>query len=371
MTAGGTSGGPWAWHGHLAAWIAVVALAAAWATAVAAARRRGVPVRVTRHQRQAAAGALVALVVATTWPLADLAAHWSLTALVVQRLLLTLAAAPLLLLATPAPVLAWLTRPWPLDACLERLTHPVVAVAVVTAVAVGTLSGPAVHAQAVSTGTRAAIDAALLGAGMVLWAPVVRHVPGATRARPVGTAAYLFVQSVVPTFPAVVYVFARHPLYPAFAQAHLAIGLSPLGDQQLAGIVAKVGTLPVLWSAAWVALARAERADATGDDGELLLWADVERRLQRAERRSRRRVRLRPDRSLRPREPRRTFFPTVEPPAATPADDATAPGEGGGGGGAPARDPGAGPLQGQSTPPGGRRPPGRTGNGQAGDEPGP
>ncbi len=82
----------------------------------------------TRRQLRCLAGALVALALALTWPLADLAAHWSLTALVVQRLLLTLGAAPLLLLAMPSPLLAALTRPAPLDACLETLTRPVVAV---------------------------------------------------------------------------------------------------------------------------------------------------------------------------------------------------------------------------------------------------
>ena len=40
-----------------------------------------------------------------------------------------------------------------------------------------------------------------------------------------------------------------------------ALGISPLVDQQLAGVVAKVATLPVLWSAAWMALMRAQRVD--------------------------------------------------------------------------------------------------------------
>ncbi len=61
------------------------------------------------------------MAVALTWPLADLAAHWSLTARFFQRLVLTLAAAPLLLLAVPAPLLAALPRPASLDACLSLL----------------------------------------------------------------------------------------------------------------------------------------------------------------------------------------------------------------------------------------------------------
>jgi putative membrane protein len=256
--------------------------------------------------------------VALTWPLADLAAHWSLTALVVQRLLLTLGAAPLLLVATPVPVLAAATRPARIDAVVAAMTRPVAAVAAFSALAIGTLLTPAVAAQASSPWWRGATDVTLLVGGVVLWGPALRHVPGAHRTSPVGLAAYLFVQSVVPTFPAVLYVFARHPLYPAFAGAHRAIGLSPLVDQQLAGVVAKVATLPVLWSAAWLALARAQRAEAGGDD-QPLTWAEVERQLERAERAEHRR----PPGVLRRLKygstPPSPADPPVDPPAGTDA----------------------------------------------------
>jgi len=281
--------GPFAFHLHAVAWLAVAAVGLTYAVAV---RRTPPTVRSettpTRRQWWCLAGGLLALVVALTWPVADLAAHWSLTALLVQRLLLTLAAAPLLLLALPSPLIAALTRPAPVDRALEVLTRPPVAVVVFTVIAVGTLLTPAVAAQASSGIVRGAVDVVLLFGGVVLWGPVLRHIPGASRPSPVGLAAYLFVQSVVPGFPSVVYVFARHPLYPAFAHAHAAIGLSPVGDQQLAGVVAKVATLPVLWTVAWVALTRAAREDRAGSDTGVLTWAEVERQLQRAERREKR-----------------------------------------------------------------------------------
>ncbi len=284
------SGDPLALHLHPLAWLALAAVALAYAFAVS--RMRGAAAAgplPTRRQRSYLAGGLAALAVALTWPLADLAAHWSLTALVVQRLVLTLAAAPLLLLAVPAPLLAVLSRPAPLDACLDFFTRPVVAVVTFTVVAVGTLLPGAVAAQASSPWWRGLTDVGLVFGGAVLWGPVLRHIPGAHHTVPVGIAAYLFVQSVIPTFPAVIYVFARHPLYGNFGHVRNALGLSPLVDQQLAGVVAKVATLPVLWSAAWRALMRAQRADtaeAEGEDGEPLTWAEVERHLERCARRA-------------------------------------------------------------------------------------
>lgn len=275
------TGGPWAFHGHVGAWVAV-------AVAVVVLLLAGRRARRTRRQRWQLSGGVVALAACTTWPLADLAAHWSLTALLVQRLLLTLVCAPLLLLSVPRPALARLTRPAPVDAVVELVSRLPVAVVVFTTVVVGTLVVPAVQEQAASAAMRGAFDGLLLLAGVVLWVPVLGTVPGTRHSSSVARAAYLVVQSVLPNFPAVIFIFARHPLYGAFAHAHRAIALSALGDQQLAGVVAKVGTLPVLWTAAYRALARAQRADEKDADDEPLYWSDVERALERSERAERR-----------------------------------------------------------------------------------
>jgi len=282
-------GSPWAYHLHLGAWAAIGLAAVGYGLAVRRlASTHGPSALPTRRQLGSLAAGLLALVVALTWPVADLATRWSLTGLLVQRLLLTLAAAPLLLLAAPVPLLAAVTRPAPVDAVVRVLTRPVAAVIAFSVLAIGTLLAPAVAAQSSSAAWRGGTDVALLLGGCVLWAPTMRHIPGVHGTSPVGVAAYLFVQSIVPTFPAIVYVFAHHPLYPAFAHAHRAIGLSPLVDQQVAGVVAKVATLPVLWSAAYIALARAQRADAAPTEEEPLTWATVERELERAERAERR-----------------------------------------------------------------------------------
>jgi cytochrome c oxidase assembly factor CtaG len=241
-------------------------------------------VRPSSKQRWAFAVAMLSVLVVGSWPLEDLAAHWSLTALVVQRLLLVLVAAPMLLISLPVALAGRLTKPRAIDAVLAFVSKPVAAVVIFTAIAVGTLLTPAVAAQSSSPVARAATDALLLVSGFVLWSPVMTSLPGASRPSHLGRAVYLFVQSVVPGFPSVVFIFAHHPLYPAFSHVHEALGLSPLVDQQLAGVVAKVATLPVLWSAAWMALSKAQLFDREGTDTEPLTWAEVQRQLERAER---------------------------------------------------------------------------------------
>ncbi|HWD55225.1 MAG TPA: cytochrome c oxidase assembly protein [Acidimicrobiales bacterium] len=277
-------GHPFDWHPHVVWLLAVVALVAGylWATAAggrwpSSGRQRGVFV----------AGAVL-LGAAVTWPLGDLAAHWLLVALVLQRLLLMLAVPPLLVLGTPRPLLVRLTRPVPVDAVLRVVVRPIPAVAIVTVVAVATLTTGAVSLAARSSVAQVVLELVVLGAGFVLWAPVLHELPGAPKLSALGRGAYLIVQSIVPSFLSIVWIFARHPLYPAYAHSGKVIGLSPLLDQQLSGFVAKLGTIAVLWTVAFVVMTRADASDTAGKDAEPLIWSDVERELERADRRERR-----------------------------------------------------------------------------------
>lgn len=281
---------PWAFSPHVVGWVLVLACGVAY---VLAARRPGWGVR--RRQMVSFFAGLVLLLAAISWPIADLAAHWSLTALVVQRLLFLLAVPPLLVLGAPAPLLAALTRPAPIDAIVRAVSRPVVAILVVTVLAAATLTTGAVDAQASHSWARALLDLVLLGAGAVLWAPVLHQLPGAPRPTAFGQAGYLIVQSIVPSFLAVVWIFARHPLYRSYTEHPRFAGMSPLLDQQVAGFLAKLATIAVLWTVAFIVLSRAQRATSAGRDPDPLTWADVSRHLERAERRSteRRRTGLR------------------------------------------------------------------------------
>ncbi len=280
---GGVKPSPWAFAPDFAAWGAALAVSVGYAVVV-----HRPAFAADRRQIRSFAGAMAVLLLALTWPVADLAAHWSLTALVVQRLLLTLAVPPLLLLSLPRPLVAAATRPAPLDALARSASRPPVAVVVVTVVFVATLTTAAVDAESSSAIARALLDLVLLAAGVVLWLPVLAPVPGTPQLPALGRAGYLIVQSIVPSFLAVVWILARHPLYPPFDHPGRVAGLTPLADQEVAGFLAKLGTIAVLWTVAFVAVSRAQPTRPPDDGEQPLTWVDVERHLQRAERRQRR-----------------------------------------------------------------------------------
>ncbi len=277
------AGHPFDWHLHLVWLLALLGLVAGylWAT------RHAGCAATTRQTLLFLCGVLL-LAGAVTWPLGDLASHWLLCALVLQRLLLTLAVPPLLVLGTPRPVIARLTRPAAVDAVLRVAVRPLPAVGIVTVVAVATLTVGAVSLAAQSVVACAAIQLLVLASGFVLWAPVLTELPGTVRLSALGRGGYLIVQSIVPSFLSVVWIFARHALYPTFTYQGKILGMTPLLDQELAGFLAKLSTIAVLWTVAFVIMTRAQSAETAGQDTDPLVWSDVEREIERADRRDRR-----------------------------------------------------------------------------------
>lgn len=266
---------PVTWHPAL--WVCLTVLIAAY---VIVTRRPSF--RATRSQRVRFACAIVALLVACGWPLGDLALHVSLSATVTQRLLLMLVVAPLLIKAIPTDLVAAATRPAPIDRLCAVVTHPAIAIVVVTVVGTVTLL-PGVVAWGASTpGASATMVLVTLCLGVVLWLPVFGIVPGSRQLSPVARGGYLLAASLVVTSLSFIWIFAKHPLYHSFMHQESVLGLSPIVDQQLAGFVSKFGAYVPLWTIAFVLFSRA--ADASADDESTLRWSDVQRHLERVER---------------------------------------------------------------------------------------
>jgi cytochrome c oxidase assembly factor CtaG len=287
------------WHLDIFWTLAIPALVMAY---VVATRTEGC--RPTPRQRHFFTAGVVALLVAFMWPLGDLAAHWSLLALVLQRLLLTLAIPPLLVTGTPRPIIVRLTRPAAVDAVLRLVVKPVPAIIIVTVVAVGTLTTGLVSLGADSGVARAVIQLVVLFSGFVLWAPALTELPGTQPLSAIGRGGYLIVQSIVPSFLSVVWIFARRALYASYDHPGRVFGMSPVLDQQLAGFLAKLSTIAVLWTVAFTLMTRSQATTGADEDAEPLIWSDVEREIERADRRDQRAHRPQPcNASLPPEAP--------------------------------------------------------------------
>jgi cytochrome c oxidase assembly factor CtaG len=244
-------------------------------------RRSGFPA--TRPEATRFAGAVLVVLVAYGWPLGDLAAHVSLSALVLQRVLVLLAAVPLFMASVPCDLVTVATRPAIVDRVVVACSRPAVAVVVVTVVGTASLTPPAVTWSTSSAVPTAAFGLANVALGVVLWLPVLSRVPGTHHLSSVGKGVYLLIASLVVTALSIVWIFAQHPMYGSFHHQREVLGISPILDQQLAGFISKLATYGPMWTIAFVLLAHTSGEESPGP--ATLRWADVQRELERHARR--------------------------------------------------------------------------------------
>lgn len=261
---------PFHWHV-----VTALAIVAAWVAHL-------VTVRDARHRGRAGAG-LAVLAAVVLWPVGDLAARVSLSVATAQRLVIILLVAPLLARSVPSDLASRLTRPAAVDTAVRVAAKPGVALAIVTIVGTASLTSPVVDAGAEHAWVRALTVLADLVVGAVFWLPVLDVIPGTTRLSPMGRAGYLFGGSILVTALSFVWIFARHPLYPALHHQRALVHLSAVADQQVAGFVAKFGAYGPLWAMAFAIIARAHESGVAPEESPLH-WADVERELERVDR---------------------------------------------------------------------------------------
>lgn len=193
---------------------------------------------------------MVVFWLASDWPLGTLGAGYLASAHMVQFLLYTLVAAPLLLLGTPE----WMARRFLDRLRLTRMAtwlgRSLVASALIyNVVLLGTHAPGSVEVLRNSQLGSFAMDVLWVVAGLILWMPVISPLPEIRARSAFARMAYLFVTtSIVAVIPASFLTFTRTPIYAIYELAPRIGGLTALEDQQLAGIIMKIATIPVIWT---------------------------------------------------------------------------------------------------------------------------
>ncbi|MFP5579322.1 MAG: cytochrome c oxidase assembly protein [Acidimicrobiia bacterium] len=225
------------------------------------ARRHG---GASSRQRASWWAGLVALWVATDWPIGALGAGYLATAHMLQYLIYTFIAAPLLLLAVPETVArnamaGALVRP------LAVLSKPLVAGVLVNAVLMATHAPIAVDALRTSQLGSFTMDLVWLAGGIVLWLPICGPLPELRPSYAV-RGIYLFLAGgVVPMIPGGFLTFADFPLYRIYELAPRVAEIGAISDQQFAGALMKIGNIPLIWPVIGVMFWRWARADSRSD----------------------------------------------------------------------------------------------------------
>jgi cytochrome c oxidase assembly factor CtaG len=244
---------PWSWQ---PAWVELAAVAVL-VGAYAFAARRHLP---SRGRIACFAGAVALLLAVVVTPLATLALHYLLSAHLVQNVALA-EWIPLLLVASVPPGLAAeLARPQ----AVRFLTRPFVALPLWLA-AYGVWHVPALYDAALRHHALLQLEhLTYLVTGLLLWWPVLQERPWSLTDG--ARCAYLFAAFVFASPLGLLLALLPSPVYGFYEEAPRIWGLTPLGDQQIAGIAMAVSEAIVFFTAFTIFFARflaAEEAERT------------------------------------------------------------------------------------------------------------
>jgi putative membrane protein len=270
------------WHPHLDVWALLGLLLGVYLTAVARRARAGGPGHTSGRQVAFFVSGVAVLWLASDWPVHDLAEGYLYSVHMVQHLLLTLVGALLLVAGTPAWMARSLVGGHRLLPLVRVLARPVPALIQANVVLVLSHWPPVVEATVRYHALHFVAHAVLLASAVLMWLPVASPLPEVPRLRPPVQMLYLFLQTIVPTIPASFLTFGHTPLYRVYESFPRLWGISALTDQQVAGLVMKVGAGFFLWTVIAVIFFRWYAQEQSGTD--VLMWDDVERELRRLDR---------------------------------------------------------------------------------------
>ncbi|MGD9798486.1 MAG: cytochrome c oxidase assembly protein [Acidimicrobiia bacterium] len=283
----------WRWQPHPEVWALLLGLIGLYAYAVRrigpSATLEGEPV-VTPAQLRWFVATIVTLWVASDWPVHDIAEEHLYSAHMAQHLLLSLVVPPMALLATPT----WLARMVVGDGrgyrVVRWLTRLVPATILFNAVVVFSHWPLVVEASVTNPFAHYGVHLLVVTTGLIVWMGVCSPLPE-LRFSLLVQAAHLFLQSVVPTVPAGILVFAEHVAYESYDRVGRIWGLTALEDQQLAATMMKLLAGTYLWviiASLFIRFANQSQADdrdrgiALDRRSPELTWAQVERELAEA-----------------------------------------------------------------------------------------
>jgi len=238
------------WTAHPDVWLLVGLFAAGYAIAIVrlgpkwAAPGQAV---VTRLQITCWSLGVFAMWVASDYPIHDIAERYNFSVHMVQHLMFTMIVAPLLLLGMPAWLLRRVLRPRWLFSTVRALSRFIPALLIFNVVLVFTHWPVVVDAALRSGLVHFSVHALLLVSSLIVWMPLVSPLPEIPRLVPVLQMLYLFAWSVVPTVPASFLTFGTSPLYKFYEHVPHLFGFSTLEDQQIAGLIMKIGAGLLLW----------------------------------------------------------------------------------------------------------------------------
>lgn len=233
----------WEWIAYPGVWIAVVVPVVGYLWAISRSEKA-----TTRGQRLQFLSGMAVLWLASDWPLGTLGSGYLASAHMAQFILYVFVGVPLLMVGTPP----WLARRLVDRLRLRRILASLagslgVAAGLFTAGFVLTHSPGVVDALRSSQFGSFVMDVSWLALGVVLWMPILSPIREHRAASRFAKIGYLLAATAMMSIvPSTLILFADYPIYRIYELAPRIGSLTPATDQQIAGVLMRVGALPVV-----------------------------------------------------------------------------------------------------------------------------
>lgn len=240
---------PWRYQQHLEIWVLIIGLIVAFVYAIRVVGPKVVPNGevISRKQIRTFSLMIFLLLVASDWPLHDIAEEYLYSMHMLQHTILTYIIPPLALLATPEWLFRLLVGKGRTYRVIRFLTRPVIAAVTYNAVLLITHIPALVNRSAAGGPLHYSLHVLLVASALMLWTPIC----GPAKEWHMSYGAmmvYLFCTSLVPSIPAGWLTFAEGSVYNHYDTPVRVWGMSVLSDQQLAGGIMKLGGAVFLWA---------------------------------------------------------------------------------------------------------------------------
>jgi len=270
------------WTPHPDVWLVIAGLAAAYAFAIRRLGPRlapnGTPV-LTRFQLATFTAGMLALWIASDWPVHDLGEGYLFSVHMVQHTVYAIIAAPLLLMGTPTWLARWLLSPRWLLRTVRYLTRLIPATIVFNVVVIVTHTPVVVDASLRHALIHFGVHTVILVSSLIVWMPVLSPLPEVPRLQPLVRMLFLFLQTVVPTVPASFLTFGDQPLYRFYETVPRLWGTSVVSDMNVAGLIMKILVGFSLWITITIIFFRWYNAEESGTALQRRVSRDLDREL--------------------------------------------------------------------------------------------
>jgi putative membrane protein len=195
-----------------------------------------------------------------------------------QYLLYTLVATPLIMLGTPGWMVRPIVRRLRIHPALRIAARPIVAGVAFNVILVATHAPWTVDTFRSNQFGSMVLDVVWVLSGFLLWTPLISPLTELRHPSPAVRCIYLFLAAgAVAMLPGGILTFASFPLYRTYELAPRVWNISAEDDQQLAGILMKIGNIPIVWAVIFATFikwavdereadAEARRANGPGDE---------------------------------------------------------------------------------------------------------